>query len=80
MYWNPATCSYQNLKYLASITDDSAIMIDEVIDSCDEKTKTILTNLDEKKATCKTQNFYILLEFLLITIALLIAVSITDIL
>ena len=29
-----------------------------------------------KKATCKTQNFYILLAFLLITIALLIALSI----
>ena len=34
------------------------------------------TNFNEKKATCKTQNFYILLEFLLITITLLIAVSI----
>ena len=29
-----------------------------------------------KKATCKTQNFYILLAFLLITTAVLIAVSI----
>ena len=34
------------------------------------------TNFNEKKATCKTQNFYILLAFLSITIALLIAVSI----
>ena len=34
------------------------------------------TNFNEKKATCKTQNFYILLAFLLITLALLIAVSI----
>ena len=33
-------------------------------------------NFNEKKATCKVQNFYILLAFLLITIALLIAVSI----
>ena len=33
-------------------------------------------NLNEKKAICKTQSFYILLDFLLITIALLIAVSI----
>ena len=31
---------------------------------------------NEKKAICETQSFYILLEFLLITIALLIAVSI----
>ena len=34
------------------------------------------TNFNEKKATCKTLNFYILVVFLLITIALLIAVSI----
>ena len=34
------------------------------------------TNFSEKKATCKMQNFYILLAFLLIAIALLIVVSI----
>ena len=34
------------------------------------------TNFNEKKVTCKTQNFCILLAFLLITIALLKAVSI----
>ena len=33
-------------------------------------------NFNEKNITCKIQNFYILLAFLLITIALLIAVSI----
>ena len=33
-------------------------------------------NFSEKKATCKMQNFYILLAFLLIAIALLVAVSI----
>ena len=33
-------------------------------------------NFYEKKATCKTQDFYILLTFLLITIALFITVSI----
>ena len=26
--WNPATCNYENGKYLASIMDDSAIMCD----------------------------------------------------
>ena len=51
--------------------DDSAIMCDEIIESYKEE-----TNFNEKKATCNTQNFYILLSFLLITIALLIAVSI----
>ena len=59
-------CSLKNRKYLASIMDSSAFMCDEVI----------TTNFNEKKATCKAHNFYILLSFLLITIALLIAVSI----
>ena len=56
--------------------DDSAMTQDEIIESYDGETKTIPTNFNEKKLTCKTQNFYILLAFLLITIALLIAVSI----
>ena len=41
-----------------------------------EQTKAMPTNFNEKKATCKTQNLYILLAFLLITIVLLIAVRI----
>ena len=51
--------------------DDSTISCGEVIKSYDEE-----INFNEKKAICKTQNFHILLEFLLITIALLIAISI----
>ena len=46
------------------------------IESYDEKTKIIPTNFNEKKVSWKTQNFYTLLAFLSITIALLIAVSI----
>ena len=45
--------------------DDSAIMFDEVIEPYDKE-----TSFNEKKATCKMQNFYILLALLLITIAL----------
>ena len=56
--------------------DDSTIICDEVIKSLDEEIKTIPTNFNETNVTCKAQNFYILLVFLLITIALLIAVSI----
>ena len=72
--------------------DDSAITCDEIIESYEEdvdaevksnnkaksydETKTIPTNFNEKKATCKAQNFYILLAFLLITMTLLISVSI----
>ena len=56
--------------------DDFAIMCDEIIESYDKETKTVSTNFNEKYIICKTQNLYILLAFLLITIALLIAVSI----
>ena len=63
--------------------DDSTIICDEVIESWvklspkdnDEEIKTIPTNFNEKKVTCKTQRFYILLALLLITVALLISVS-----
>ena len=80
--WNPVTCSCQNGKYLANIMDDAAITWDEIIDadakakSNDEETKTFPTNFNEESITYKTQNFYILLAFLLISIALLITVSI----
>ena len=50
--------------------DDSAITCGEIIE------ETNPTNFNENNATCKTQNFYILLAFLLITFALLIVVSI----
>ena len=45
--WNPATCSCENRKYLLNIMDDSAITCDEIIESCNEETKTILTNFNE---------------------------------
>ena len=56
--------------------DDSAIICDEVIKSYDKEIKAIPGNFNEKKVTCKTQNFYILLAFLLITITLFITVFI----
>ena len=57
--------------------DDSAITCAEIIESYDGETKIIPKHFNENKATCKIQNLYILLEFLLIATALLIAVSIT---
>ena len=78
--WNSATCSCQNGKYLASILNEWAIACDEVIDvqakSNGKETKPFPTNFNEKNITYNTRNFYILLIFLLITIALLIAVNI----
>ena len=61
--------------------DNSAIMCDKIEHSFDEEGDAKAkpydeTNFNEKKATCKMQNFYILVEFLLLTIALMIAVSI----
>ena len=49
------------------------IKSDEIFE---DETKTSTINFNEKSAMCKTKNFYILLAFLLITVALLIAVSI----
>ena len=66
--WNPSACICENV-YLASIMDDSVITCDKIIDVEE-------ANFNEKNITCKTQNFYITFAFLLITIALLIAVSI----
>ena len=78
--WNPATCSCKYGKYLASIMDDSAIKCDEIIDaeakSNNEKQKPLQQILMKKYITCKTQKFHILLAFLIITIAMLMAVSI----
>ena len=68
--------------------DNSVVICDEVIDadteaklndktqSNNEETKTVPTNFNEINITCKALNFCISLAFLLIIIALLIAVSI----
>ena len=63
--WNPSTCIYENGKYLASIMDDLVITCDEVIESYDEEIKTIPINFNEENVTCKVQNLYNLLAFLL---------------
>ena len=68
--WNRATSGCENGKYLSSVTEDSVIVCDETIDT----TETILTKTVPRKST--STSFYTLRGFLLITIALLIAVSI----
>ena len=47
-------------------------MCDEII----EETRKVSTNFNEKNATTKIKNVYILINFLLTTVAILIAVSI----
>ena len=64
------------MEYLASIIDDSEIASDEVIESNVEEIKTIPTIFNEKIITYRKKNYYILLAFLQITIALLIVVGI----
>ena len=45
--------------------DDLVITCDEVIESYDEGIKTIPINFNEENVTCKVQNLYNLLAFLL---------------
>ena len=73
---NPSKCICENGKYLASIKDDSTVICYEAIKSYKEEIKAIPTNFNEENITCNTQSFDILPVFLLIIMALLIAVSI----
>ena len=56
---NPATCSCESDKYFASITDNSVIMFDEII----EETKTVPPNCNANEVACKTQNSIFYLHF-----------------
>ena len=56
--WNPGTCNCEIRKYLASITDDSAITCDEIIESYDEE-----TNFTEKKQPVKDKILMFYLHF-----------------
>ena len=48
--WNPATCTFENGKYLASFMNDLTITYDEIIGakakSNNEEVKTILANFN----------------------------------
>ena len=52
--------------------DDSVIKFDEIT----EETKAIPANFNEQEMVCKTQTFFILLAFFLVTTVFLIAVNI----
>ena len=43
--WNAATCHCENRKYVGSVTDNSMIRCDEII----EEIKAIQTNFNEKR-------------------------------
>ena len=55
------------------IEADTEAQLNSKAKSHDEETK---TNFNEKKAACKTQHIFILLAFLLITMALLLIITI----
>ena len=83
--WNHVSCSCENDKYLRSIIDDSVITCDEIIEETKTiptksiSAKTIPTKITSTKTVltkCTSTDFYILLTFILIIIALLIAASI----
>ena len=82
-FWRSGTSRYATYHHYGEVIDSySKEDADAEVKLMDEaksygKTKTIPTNFNEKKATCKTQNFYILLAFLSIPIALLIGVTFT---
>ena len=62
--WNFRACICDNGVYLKSVIDESVITYDEITEV--KKTnpiKTIPTNFEEKKVTCKTENLYILILF-----------------
>ena len=88
--WNPARCSCKNGKSIGSVIDDSLVKCDEIIKETKTTltktiptkttpTKTIPTKSTWTKTTltkCTSTNYHILITFLLITIASLMAVSI----
>ena len=68
--------SCKNGKYIGSITSDSVITFDEIIDT----TKSTLTKSTSTKTVSTkntVQNLKILIAFILIVLALLIAVKIS---
>ena len=75
---NPATCSCEDGKYLASIWMIQQLRVIKLLKKKQKQLQQILmekNNFISKKKISKPKTFYMLLAFLLITIALLIAVS-----
>ena len=56
--WNPATCSCENGKYLASIMDNSVITCDGILESYDDE-----TNFNEEKQPLKRKSSIFYLHF-----------------
>ena len=59
LYLESCSCSCKFGKYLASITDDSVITCDEII----EETKTVSTNFNEKRQPVEHKIYIFYLPF-----------------
>ena len=73
--WNPSACTCENGKYLEIIIGDSVIVCIVEVTKADT-TNTIPIIFNEERLSCKIENFYILLTFVLIAMPLLIIVNI----
>ena len=61
--WNPATCSCESGKYLASIMDDSTIRCDEILESYEEETKLFQQILMKRKQPIKRKITFIFINY-----------------
>ena len=73
-HWNPATCSCKNSKFVGRTNDDLVITCVKLQRITEQKC--FQPELLQFTTNSTSTNFYILLSFLLVTLALLIAVSI----
>ena len=75
-FWNSSTCAWEINRYLKSIANDLVIICNEIIDAVAKSYENVYgtesINLNDKKATCKIDNYYILITLLLVTILSLI--------
>ena len=79
---NPATCSRENVEYLASTFDDSVFMCDKIITDADSVstyvpenvTSTASINSDDKKVRYKMDCYILHTVFLLVILLFIIAI------
>ena len=79
-FWNPATCCCKKGKYVGNIIGDLVITCDEIIEATQSTSRKTVPEKSTSTKSVPTKststNFYISFSILLISMALLIAVSI----
>ena len=56
--WNPATCTCEYGPYLGSITDDSVVPCDEIINPAGSVSKIVLKSKIQNGFLCPCTQFY----------------------